>query len=122
MYNGAAKSAASAVALVAEGVTAAALASVANRGTRSILHESTLSQIGDEGGDLALDRSVAIVEALFQSRDYHAFVGAGLDLTHDRGPSRIERENLLRTRLEKDAAELLLAKFHVFGELHDRDA
>jgi hypothetical protein len=87
-------------------------------GHSSTLHEPALAQIGDEGGDFALDRPVAVVKALFQSGHDRALIATGFDLAHDGRGRRVEGEDLLGARLEEHAAEFLLAELHVFRQLH----
>ena len=65
-----------------------AVASVASSVTRSVLHQALLPQVGDERDDFALDRAVAVVEALLQPRGDRALVAARLDFAHHRGRGR----------------------------------
>src|SRR5689334_18778725 len=85
-----------------------------------VLGEAFLPQVGDELGHLAVDGCAVGLEARSHARRDFRFRRAGLDLAHDGGRRRIEREDLLRARLEEHAAELFLAKFHVLGKLHVR--
>src|SRR5262245_61273001 len=57
--------------------------------TGSILHQSFLTQLGDKGGRLALDRAAVVTETLFQPPGNRTLIATRLDLAHHRGCGRI---------------------------------
>ena len=94
---------------VSAGVSVARALVKVQSSTRPLCRSSAMKR-----DDFALDLVGAVVEALFQPRDDHVLVAAGLDLPHDSGCRRIEREDLLGAGLEEDAAEFLFAEFDEF--------
>src|SRR6187401_3051502 len=86
--------------------------------TRSTFEQPFGAQIGDQRGDVAVDRAALVVELVLEPLADGRLVRAGLDLAHDRGCGRIERVDLLGPGLEQDAAELFLAELDVFRKMH----
>src|SRR5262252_4920081 len=107
--------------LVAAGVVAGTGAAGAAGEATSILHQTLAPQIGDQRRDLAIDRAriggrVALLETVADLR----LIRPRLDLAQHSGGGRIQRVDLLATRLEQHAAEFLLAKLDVLGETHEK--
>src|SRR5262245_41136842 len=118
IYSGAPRSPEPVAAGVVAGTWETTPGPLSGQVTGSILHQSFLTQLGDEGDRLALDRAAVVAETLLQPLGNRALFASRLDLAHHRSRGGIERIDLLRARLEQHAAEFFLAKFDVFRELH----
>src|SRR5262249_53074364 len=114
-YKGAARSL---VLLLAARGASAATASLKSD-TRRILDEPFHPQLGDEGGDVALERVGGTVEVFLETRGDLLLVESCLHLAHDRGCGRIQREDLLGPSFEQHAAEFFFTELDEFREAHE---